>query len=272
VVSLIIVGLLVPYTDKRLVGASDSNETRASPFVIAIQNAGITGLDSVMNAVIMLAVLSVGNSAVYGSSRTLAALAEQGQAPRVLSYIDRKGRPLVAIGVASCMGLLAFMASASYEVQVFNWLLALSGLSSIMTWGSICFAHIRFRAAWKHQGRCLDDLAFRSQPGVTGSYIGLAINIIVLIAQFWTGFAPVGWQQNTVQENVINFFQQYLAAPIVLCFYIGYKIWFRTPIMRVGMMDLNTGMRELNLKELLAEERKEQAEWPRWKRWYKVVC
>jgi hypothetical protein len=30
----------------------------------------------------MIAVLSVGNSSVYGSSRTLAALAEQGQAPK----------------------------------------------------------------------------------------------------------------------------------------------------------------------------------------------
>lgn len=36
--------------------------------------------------------------------------------------------------------------------SVFNWLLALSGLSTIFTWLSINIAHIRFRAAWKAQG------------------------------------------------------------------------------------------------------------------------
>jgi amino acid transporter len=48
-------------------------------------NAGIKGLPSVFNVVIMIAVLSVGNSSIYGASRTLAALAEQHQAPKILA-------------------------------------------------------------------------------------------------------------------------------------------------------------------------------------------
>ena len=80
VVSLIIVGLLVPYTDPRLISGTSNADAKASPFVISIQNAGIMGLDSVMNVVIMIAVLSVGNSSIYGSSRTLAAL-DGGQSP-----------------------------------------------------------------------------------------------------------------------------------------------------------------------------------------------
>ncbi|KAI6859980.1 amino acid permease, partial [Hortaea werneckii] len=93
-VALTVVGLLVPYKDPRLLSAESSVDAKASPFVIAITNAGITGLPSVMNAVILIAVLSVGNSSIYGSSRTLAALADQGQAPKILGYIDRKGRPI----------------------------------------------------------------------------------------------------------------------------------------------------------------------------------
>src|SRR6201996_7795072 len=113
IVSLTLVGLLVPYTDPRLLSASNAADAAASPFVIAIKNAGIDGLPSVMNAVIMVAVLSVGNSSIFGSSRTLAALAEQGQAPRILAYIDRKGRPLVGILIASALGFLAFLAGSS---------------------------------------------------------------------------------------------------------------------------------------------------------------
>lgn len=162
-VSLTIVGLLVPYGNPQLLNGTSSADAKASPFVIAIQNAGISGLPSVMNVVIMIAVLSVGNSSIYGSTRTLAALAEQGQAPKILGYIDRKGRPIVAIGVASALGFLAFFAGSSKQSDAFNWMLALSGLSSIFTWGSICLAHIRFRKAWRVQGRTLSELAFTSQ-------------------------------------------------------------------------------------------------------------
>ena len=271
IVSLTIIGFLVASTDPRLVG-SVSSDTRASPFVIAISNAGIRGLDSVMNSVILVAVLSVGNSAVYGSSRTLAALAEQRQAPRILAYIDREGRPLVAIMTAGLLGLLAYIGCTSEQVEAFNWLISLSGLSSIFTWGSICFAHIRFRKAWRQQGHTLDELAFTSQPGVIGSWVGFAFNAIILVAQFWIAIQPIGYEQNTAMDSVVNFFQSYMAAPVILLFYVAYKLWYRTPFMKVEDMDLTTGMRELNLLELLVEERKEQAEWPRWKRWYKILC
>jgi amino acid transporter len=176
IVSLTIVGLLVPYDDTRLLSGNSSADAKASPFVISIVNAGISGLPSVFNVVIMIAVLSVGNSSIYGSSRTLAALADQNQAPKILGYIDRKGRPIVAIGVASVFGLFAFFAGSSKQGEAFTWMLALSGLSSIFTWGSICLAHIRFRAGWKKQGHSLNELAFRSQPGVIGSWIGFLFN------------------------------------------------------------------------------------------------
>jgi len=63
-----------------------------------------------------------------------------------------------------------------------------------------------------------------------------------------------------------------IQEPIVITFYLGYKFWFHTPFMRAKDMDLQTGMRELNLPELLAEERAERAAWPRWKKAYKLVC
>ncbi|KAF1987711.1 amino acid permease [Aulographum hederae CBS 113979] len=272
IVSLTLVGLLVPYDDPRLLGGSSSADAKASPFVISIQNAGISGLPSVFNVVIMIAVLSVGNSSIYGSSRTLAALAEQGQAPRFLGYIDRKGRPMAGICVASALGFLAFLAGSSKQSDAFNWMLALSGLSSIFTWGSICLAHIRFRKGWKVQGHSLDELAFRSQPGLIGSWIGFLFNMLVLIAQFWVGFAPIGYGEMTSGELVENWFAVYLALPVVLAFYIPYKIWFRTPFVRSHNMDLHTGIRELNLAELIAEERAEQASWPKWKKAYKFLC
>ncbi|CAK1368072.1 General amino-acid permease GAP1 [Cercospora beticola] len=271
-VSLTIVGLLVPYDDRRLVNGSSSYDAKASPFVISIVNAGISGLPSVFNVVIMIAVLSVGNSSIYGSSRTLAALADQNQAPKILGYIDRKGRPIVAIGLASVLGLLAFFAGSDKQTEAFNWMLALSGLSSIFTWGSICFAHIRFRAGWKRQGHSLSELAFTSQPGVVGSWIGFLFNVLVLATQFWTAAWPVKFGGQTTSQRVQGFFLSYLAAPVVIITYLVYKIWMRTPIIRSHNMDLHTGIRDLNIAELIDEERAERATWPTWKRVYKIFC
>ena len=267
IVSLLIVGLLVPYNDPHLLDGSNSADATASPFVIAINNAGIAGLPSVMNVVIMIAVLSVGNSSIYGSSRTLAALADQHQAPRILGYIDRRGRPIVAVAFASVLGLLAYIAGSSAEEDVFNWLLAISGLSSIFTWGSICLAHIRFRKGWRVQGHSLDELAFRSQPGVVGSWIGFVLNCLVLVAEFWTSIWPTGYVGQTAGEATENFFEGgYLAAAIVVVMYIGYKVIYRTPFVRSHNMDLHTGRREMNIEQLVAEERAERAAWPKWKK------
>tara|TARA_R110002060_G_scaffold18027_1_gene24905 strand:- start:1544 stop:2221 length:678 start_codon:yes stop_codon:yes gene_type:complete len=225
-----------------------------------------------MNVVILIAVLSVGNSAIFGSSRTLAALADQGQAPKIFSYIDRKGRPLLAICFASSLGLIAYVVESESQGTVLDWMLALSGLSSIFTWGSICLSHIRFRHGWKAQGHTLDELAFRSQPGIIGSWIGFIFNCLVLVTQFWTGAFPVGYEDLTGAEQVQHFFLGYLAAPIVIMFYLSYKFWFKTSVMSAKDMDLTTGRRELNLPELIAEEKAERAAWPRWKRGYKTLC
>lgn len=271
IVSLVLVGVLVPYNNPNLL-TGGSADAAASPFVIAIRNAGIGGLPSVMNVVILIAVLSVGNSSIFGSSRTLAALADQGQAPKILGYVDRKGRPLVSIIIASALGFIAYTADSDASGDVLDWMLAISGLSSIFTWGSICLAHIRFRRAWKLQGHTLDELAFRSQSGVIGSWIGFIFNCLVLVAQFWVGAWPTQYGDYTTSGRLVIFFQTYLAAPIVVLCYVAYKIIYRTPFMRAKDMDLQTGIRELNLTALLAEEAAEKATWPKWKRAYKLVC
>jgi yeast amino acid transporter len=273
-ISLTIVGCIVPYTDPELLNGSSSTDANASPFVIAVKNAGISAVPSIMNAVILIAVLSVGNSSIYGSSRTLAALADRGQAPKFLGYIDQAGRPLFAIILASVIGLLCFICAAGSDTRTlaFNWMLAISGLSSIITWASICACHIRFRAAWKYNGHSLDELAFRSQPGVIGSWIGLSFNILILIAQFWTGFAPVGYASMSAGERVQSWFEAYISAPIIILFFVVFKVWKKTSFKKIQEIDITSGRREMDLTEILAEERAEKATWPWWKRAWKFAC
>lgn len=185
VVNLFIISIILPSNDKRLLGATGSN-TKASPFVLAIQDAGIKVLPSIFNAVITISVLSVANSATFGSTRTMQAMAIHGHAPRFLGYIDDKGRPVWCVLVQLAFGLLAYIGAAPNGGKIFDWLLALSGLAFLFTWGSICLAHVRMRAGLEAQGISLAVLPYKSPFGVLGSYIGLVLNILTLTATFYS--------------------------------------------------------------------------------------
>ncbi|RAL67939.1 hypothetical protein DID88_008664 [Monilinia fructigena] len=253
VLSIVIIGLLVPHDSPSLLlgkSGSNGNNNKTSPFIIAIQSAGITGLDSVMNVVILIAVLSVANSCVFGSSRLLASLAAQGQAPQPLAYIDRKGRPLVAVAIAFAFGLLAFLYVSPVGSAAFTWLLALSGLSSLFTWGTICYSHIRFRKAWTQQGHSVDSLIYQSPVGSIGSWVGLIMIILVLVAQFWIAIDPIGNENIGMKSKITSFFEAYLAMPVVMVFYGGYKFWYRTRWMAVEEIDLRTGRNEVEVGSL----------------------
>jgi len=185
IVNLFILGLIVPSSSNVLLDSSGAN-TKASPFVLAIQLAGVKGLPSVFNAVITIAVISVANSATYASTRTLQAMAAQKMAPKILAKVDSKGRPIPTVILQLLFGLLAFInESPSVGDKVFTWLLALSGIANFFVYGSICVAHIRFRKAWVYHGHSIDELPYKAKFGVIGSYICVFLNFICLAAQFY---------------------------------------------------------------------------------------
>ena len=248
VVNLFLVGLIVPANSPLYTGEGSSS--RHSPFVIAIQLAGIRVLPSIFNAVILIAVMSVANSCTFGSTRTIQALAANGMAPKILAYVDKKGRPLSVVILQLLFGCLAFVNLASNGGDIFNWLLSLSGLSILFIYGSIALAHIRFRMAWKLNGRSLEEIPFRAAFGVWGSYVCLLINIISLMAQFYVALYPVGGPN----LNASDFFQLYLAGPLLIFLYACWKIysWFVRPgdrpiWVKIKDIDIYTGMREEQL-------------------------
>jgi len=107
VFGIFIISVLVPYNNPNLLNGS-GNAT-ASPFVIAINNAGIKVLPSIVNAVILLSAWSAGNSDLYAASRTFYALALQGQAPRIFRRCTKRGLPvycLIITGAFGCLGAL----------------------------------------------------------------------------------------------------------------------------------------------------------------------
>ncbi|KAG6827898.1 hypothetical protein H0H92_010033 [Tricholoma furcatifolium] len=268
IVSLIIIGLLVPYNEPRLLGGSGA---AASPFVIALANARIPGLNHFVNATICVSVISIGMSSVYGGSRSLTALAETGYAPKIFAYVDKSSRPLWSVVFTLAFGALAYLNVIASGDTIFNWLSALSGLSCIFTWMAICLCHIRFRKAWVLQGHSVEELPFQALGGVWGSWMGIIILTLVLIAQFYIAIWPIGGMSSDGGLVAENFFMAYLAAPIMLICWIGGYIWKRAVPLRASEIDLDTGRKSWLTVEEMREYRAQRKAAPFYLRVYRFL-
>ena len=88
----------------------------------------------------------------------------------------------------------------------------------------------------KAQGQSIDDLPFQAVLGVYGSWFGLIMCVLCVLAQFFVAVAPVG-----ASPNAYDFFVNMLALPIILVFFLYWKITHKTEFMRASEMDLITG-------------------------------
>jgi amino acid transporter len=270
ITSLTIIGLAIPHNDPRLF---DGSGAEVSPFVILMEKARIGGINHLINITICISVLSIGLSCVYAGSRTLTALAETGYAPRCFTYVDKSGRPLYSVLAIMAFFPLCYIQLADVGADVFNWLVALSGLSTLFTWAAILMTHIRFRKAWKVQGHSLEELPFTAFGGVIGSWIGFVLICIVLIAQFYIGIFPIEDPEAplTPGDRVESFFLSYIAAPIVILFWVGGFLWKRTLPRKAHEIDLDTGRKSWLTVEEMREYRAMRAQAPLYVKIYRTL-
>lgn len=254
--SLTMVGLLVPHDSKKLMG-SGGGGSHASPFVLAAALHGVQVVPHIINTVILFSVVSVASSALYSSSRTLQSLAEQGFAPSYFNYIDKAGRPFRALCICTFFGLFSFIAAYKEQETVFNWLLAISGLSQVFTWTAICVSHIRFRYVLRYNGISTDALGYKASTGVIGSVYATIVLMLILVAQFWIALYPV----HAKKPDAETFFQNYLGACVFLLFYIGHKLYTRNWSLWIKVEDIDINAdRTIFDQELLDLQRQEEAE------------
>lgn len=129
-----LVGLVVPYTDPRLL--SDASDASASPFVIAIESAGIKVLPSLINAVLITVTISAAQADLFACSRTMYALALDGNAPKIFRKCNKQGVPIAAVGISALFGPLAYMGigGSGAAAKAFGYLYDLSAVSILAAW------------------------------------------------------------------------------------------------------------------------------------------
>ncbi|KAL1413313.1 Amino acid permease [Vanrija albida] len=267
ITSLVIIGLALPYNEPLLnVGTG----AQISPFTIVMKKAGFKGLDHLVNATICVSVLSMGLSATYGGSRCMMALAEQGYGPKFLTYVDKAGRPLYAVLLVIATGPLAYINLAPVGDLVFQWLMALSGLSTLFTWLAICITHIRFRRAWKLQGHSIEELPFKAMGGTFGSWMGATLIVFIICVQFYVAVWPIGEQPHG-RAAAEQFFLAFLAMPIMIFIAAVSYIWKRDRPRRAADIDLDTGRKSWLTVEEMRAYRAERAAAPWYTRLYRLL-
>ncbi|KAJ3231780.1 hypothetical protein HDU81_003519 [Chytriomyces hyalinus] len=214
--SIAVIGLLIPHDDPSLRLSATSGDVSIAPFTLILQRAGLVSASNVMNAVILSAVVSTANSAMYAASRTLMALSQRGQAPEAFSLLNSNGIPVYSLAVTVAIGSLAFLGIALGEGVLFNWLLTITGTSGLLTWMSISFCHLRFRAAYEAQGKSSLNLPYQAPFYPYSDYAAIAMGILILVGQATSALLAT----NTDFSILISVFG---GIPMFFSLYAGYK-------------------------------------------------
>ncbi|KAK9679089.1 hypothetical protein K7432_016421 [Basidiobolus ranarum] len=231
--AIIIISFLVPYNDPRLLGSGSVQDVSISPFTIVFQHAGLGPAADIMNAIILITVLSAGNSALYACTRTLWMMSNANMAPRIFGRVNARGVPMPALILTAIVGCLAFLTSLFGDGVIYLWLLRASSTSGFLAWVGIAISHYRFRRAFIAQGHTLDELPYRASFYPLGPVIALVLCTIVLGGQGYTAYHG---------DGVFDWGEcigGYLAIIIFAALYFGYKIVKKTKIHKLTECDLS---------------------------------
>ncbi|KAJ5182130.1 amino acid permease/ SLC12A domain-containing protein [Penicillium cf. viridicatum] len=237
VLASLAIGMVYPSNNPNLMRGGGSSRAQ-SPWVIAVNLAGIQALPSIINSLILISAISSGNSYVFMGTRYLYALALNNQAPKFFLRCTKKGIPIWSLIVTMSISLLSFLSMGSGSSTAFQWFQNLATVATLYTWSSICIAYIRFRAAFKTQDvdKASIPLSFILQPYST--YITLGYLCIVA---FFDGFDYItgGW-------NAPGFVTSYIGFPLFFGFFFFWKFFKKTRWIPSEDADLFSGKAELD--------------------------
>ncbi|MCO5399038.1 amino acid permease [Ralstonia soli] len=157
--------------------------TGGSPFVLIFHAMNSNLVANVLNVVVLTAALSVYNSGVYCNSRMLYGLAKQGNAPKALLNVNKRGIPLMALGVSAIATLACVVLNYFMPGKAFELLMGLVVSALIINWAMISVIHLKFRHDKRKAGR---STTFRSLGYPLTNYLCLAFLAGVLVIMYLT--------------------------------------------------------------------------------------
>ncbi len=161
-VSIFMIVSIVPWNDPAL--ATVGSYQRALEY-LQIPNAKF-----IVDIVVLVAVASCLNSAIYTASRMLFSLAKRGEAPGFLKNTTPAKVPRQAVIASTIIGCVTTIINYFAPEKLFSFLLATSGAVALLVYLVIAVSQLRMRKKLLSHGRTL-DFKMWLYPGLTWAVI-----------------------------------------------------------------------------------------------------
>ncbi|WP_043267765.1 amino acid permease [Streptomyces sp. CT34] len=171
--SMAVVVTLVPWNDPKV--------STDGPYVTVLDRLGIPAAGTIMQVVVLVALLSAMNANIYGSSRMAYSLVSRGLGPRFLAKVTR-GIPAAAV-LASCVfGFVAVVAGIIWPHTVFTWLLNIAGCSVLVVWSIVCLTQLRMRRRLEREAPELLSVRMWGFPYLTWLALAAILGVFAVMA------------------------------------------------------------------------------------------
>lgn len=239
--------LLVPESDPRLWGTAGS--ITSSPFIIAMNDAGIKYLPDVINGMMVVCLALGGLEPVYIAARCIRHLAVRGMLPKFIARVDKQGRPTWSLLITFLFTIVfTYMNCSGTGATVFTWFSSITTTIFMVVWVVLGIVSIRFHLAIRAQNSdiLIQKHSWRAKLFPVGPVFLSLTSFLILVGLFYGSLFPVGGK-----PNAYDFFTTYLGVPLILVAYACYKVYFRTSIPKLSEIDLLEGHRPLSEREVV---------------------
>ena len=168
--SIFIVIALVPWNTPSLM--------KAGSYQTAMEMMNIPYARQIVDVVVLVAVYSCLNSALYTASRILYSLSRRQDAPAAASRTTRSGTPWVAVIASTAAAFLTVIANYLAPAAVFEFLLASSGAIALLVYLVIAASHLVLRKQREARG---ETLSYRMWlfPGLTWATMIFIVGVLI---------------------------------------------------------------------------------------------
>ncbi|KAL4783741.1 amino acid permease/ SLC12A domain-containing protein [Aspergillus varians] len=232
------IGIVIPYDDATLAKLLEDGVSTgaASPYVISMQRLGIAGLGSVINAGIMISLISAGNALLFSATRTLYGMATDGKAPRVFAFCTKNGVPIWALFASLSLCLLGLLQVSESSAKVMNYLVILITANQLLNHFSVSLTYIHFYRALKAQGIDRNTLPYKGRFQPYTSYIAAGSTALLTLLLGFDLFVdmPNNW-------SIRYFFLDYAMLLFYGVMFVGWKVMKKTKWLKATEVDLGLG-------------------------------
>ncbi|TCC36375.1 amino acid permease [Kribbella speibonae] len=152
----------------------------SSPFVEVFARLGIPAAATILNLVVITAVLSAVNASVFTNSRTFYNLSLQGNAPAFLGVVNKRNVPARAIFLVFGAMLAGVLLNLLMPGRVFEIFSSVTVYGLVCAWASILISHLRFRRSRVRNGDA-DQIRYKMPFSPYSNYLGLVFVAAVLV-------------------------------------------------------------------------------------------